>query len=102
VHQKFQQKYRWIEHVNIYHYAKSEVEQKFVQEEIKKRILHLNSYGFNCSWMICNPQLLQVSLFCFFLHKLLFMLKFCTIVEAYVLYPIIFLDKFFMHKLSYN
>ena len=36
VHQKFQQKYRWIEHVNIYHYAKSEVKQKFVQEEIKK------------------------------------------------------------------
>jgi len=89
------------ENTSIYHHAKFEHEQKFVQEEIKK-ILRLNSYGFNCSWMICNPQLLQVSLFCFFLHKLLFMLKFCTIVEAYVLYPIIFLDNFFMHKLSYN
>ena len=45
VHKKFQQKYRWIEHVNIYHYAKSEVEQKFLQEEIKKRNLLLNSCG---------------------------------------------------------
>ena len=45
VHKKFQQKYRWIEHVNIYHYAKSEVEQKFGQEEIKKRNLLLNSCG---------------------------------------------------------
>ena len=45
VHQKFQQKYRWIEHVNIYHYAKPEAEQKFVQEEIKKRNLLLNSCG---------------------------------------------------------
>ena len=33
------------ENTSIYHHAKFEHEQKFVQEEIKKRILHLNSYG---------------------------------------------------------
>ena len=41
VHLKFQQNYEYIEHASIYHHAKFELEQKFVQEETKKRNLHL-------------------------------------------------------------
>ena len=45
VYLKFQQKYEWIEHTSIYHHAKFEIEKKIVQEETKKRNLHLNSSG---------------------------------------------------------
>jgi len=57
VHKKFIQKYEWIENISIYHHAKFEVEQKFVQEGTKKRNLHLNSYGFDRSFQTHNPLL---------------------------------------------
>ena len=57
VHKKFIQKYEWIEHISIYHHAKFEVEQKFVQEGTKKRNLHLNSCGFDRSFQTHNPLL---------------------------------------------
>ena len=61
VHQKFKQKYEWMEHTSIYHHA---------------------------------------SLFCFFLHKFLFNLKLCMIVDAYMLYPFIFLNNFLCINLN--
>ena len=42
----------------------------------------------------------QISILCFFLHKFLFNLKLCMIVDVYVFYPLIFLDNFLFISLG--
>jgi hypothetical protein len=49
MHQNFIEKYEWIEYITIYHHAKFEVEYKLVQEETKKKNLHINSYKLRIS-----------------------------------------------------
>ena len=39
VHQKFIQKYEWIEHVSIYHHTKFEVEQNMCKKKQKRETL---------------------------------------------------------------
>jgi len=73
-----------------------------MQEEKKKKNMHLNSCRFNCSW-IRNPQLFMCKLpsfsFLFFLAQLFVeprALHDGRFVRA--LYAFIFSDKFLMHN----
>jgi hypothetical protein len=59
-----------VEHVNIYHHAKFEVEQKFVHEETKKRNLYMNSCGLRIIHEQLNPLLFKC--------KFLFFVSSCT------------------------